>query len=313
MTQERGSRPEYPTREIGTTIEIVSWPQGLSREQVEFWHDDPKVISGSPELVQQASEWMRGELTKAFRQTESRQGPNVWNAPKVTVRRIAATPFGLGVELGISDYFTIRGIDQAAPALHIRGREEITRLRQTEVPMGISTHNIVLLQEAIFDRYQTSVIISLRAQGQDFHPGRYSLLYEEQMEPKDASSFDTVHRGLKEEFGLEPQVDTTKLLAIGAEKPFAYTCWVHVTEVVTADLDTLVAAWKDAADHKDNSALLVVPVDTLLTWPQGEVSADEWTQYVVEYDGEVANTPLVPHDTNIFRRQSLREFLNSSS
>ncbi|MBI4039369.1 hypothetical protein HY388_00895 [Candidatus Daviesbacteria bacterium] len=314
MTREDlGHRPEYPFREIGTTIEIAAWPQGLSSEQVEFFQSpDSKTVSGHPELVAQAPEWMRQGLAQAFNKTQERTGPNVWNDPKVTVRSIAATPDHLRVTLGISDYFTIRGIDQAAPDLHMRSREEITRFRQTEVPVGISTHNIVLFQEAIFDRYQRSVIISLRAQGQDFHPGRYSLSFEEQMEPEDASSFATVHRGLKEEFGLEPKAGTTRLLAIGAEKPFAYTCWIHVTEVV-ADPSVLIESWKKAVDHKENSVMLAVPIEDLLAWPDGEVPADEWTRFVVEYDGEIASAPLVPHDTSTFRRQLLRQFLNSSS
>lgn len=298
---DRGQNQEFPYLERQTVVDLMTFPEGLRYYQLETITRLGQ-ISGNPDLVAQAPGSMREGLRRAY-QIIAERGSG-WNSHKTTVCGLAIDGQKLIVTTGQSDFFTLRGMDTAAPELHQRALFELASARQTDIPLGASMHFVLVTRDG--------VAMAVRSQSQDFEQGRLSITGEEQAEPGNDFFGDT-QRGLKEEFGLHVLLEKMRLLRVGLEKPYAYTYWVFVA-YQDIDRQTLAQNWASAADFSENTSLLVVPLEALTSWPRNGIQAEWWKPFLVAgalTTTQRQNSILVPHHTVFSRRECLRLFQQS--
>lgn len=175
---------EFKGREVRGVIEIIANPHGWNRNEVIFSVDKGINLSGNPENLVNLSEDLRGPLGNAWKRTEAERAPKGdFNAPKVSLKSLGLEGNSLKANIGETDYFTLWGIPGAAPELQQKFLMEMSSTQATEVPSGISTHNILLCEDGL--------VMVVRSRSQGFSAGHVSLSFEEQVEPADETPFNT--------------------------------------------------------------------------------------------------------------------------
>lgn len=256
------------------------------------------------------------------RTTEQRASYGDFNAPKAAVRRLLVRGDNLYVDTYLTEYFVLWGIPGAAPNLHHQALDDLQQKRETEIPIGISTHNIVLITpDEIKSADKISVAMIINDPRHGFAPGRLSVSYEGQMDPtKDIdrngvpSTHQTVLRTLQEEFGigldqsnLKISLDDIQLIAVCAEKGSAYTSWCHVAWV-RANIPDFVASYNIAPRRKSADALLAVPLSRIEAFAQDVINPEDYKPYLIA--SSLTEEPtLKPHPTVPWRIDALKDHL----
>lgn len=301
-------------REYDSVIPLVTNPNGWSVNQVQISHDPNPVFTKRQLIALKAAKQ---------RTIQERTKFGDFNAPKAAVRRLRTSGENLIVETALTEYFVLWGLPGAQPELHYQALDDLKNRHATDIPMGISTHNIVFLAE---DRLKpsenTSVIMIVNDPKHGFAPGRLSVSYEGQMDPtKDTdsngipSTHQTVLRTLKEEFGigldeskLTVDPNEIRLIAVCAEKGSAYTSWCHAIWI-QATVQDLVNSYQLAPRRKDADSLLSVPIQEIATYTQNQIKPQEYHPYVITGSVE-ENTILKPHSTVPWRVDALKDFID---
>lgn len=280
-------------------IPLVSSRKGWQQSYINFSFNPNPVVP----------DYLKPILEEAERITPERR-PNDTNGDKVAVKRINSSYNSgyLYIDTDLTNYFTLWGLPQTSPELHQQALKDLATTYSTEIPMGISTHNILLTM----DQYNAAknVAMTVRSASVGFSAGRLSVSFEEQMDPdKDISPFNTAHRGYREELGI--YVTNILLLAIGAEKGSAYTSWCHLGRIHAED-DEVIERYLGAKDISETSALLIAPVEEIDQFAEAEIKPEIWRPHLKV--GSIANDAILkPHPTVPWRIDALKDFLNISS
>lgn len=301
--------------EYRDVIPLVANPKGWDHRNVSINHDSDPSFSSE----------MQDVLDLARQRTEVvRKGFGDFNAPKAAVRRLSAEAGGLVVDTYATEYFVLWGLPGAVPDLHNQALNDLYQKKATEIPMGISTHNIVLITPdgtKSADKTYAAMIINDPRHG--FAPGRLSVSYEGQMDPTQdidpngiPSTFSTVLRTMREEFGIgldqsriKIGLDDIRLVAVCVEKGSAYTSWCHVVWV-QANQEEFIASYNLAPRRKSADALLMVPLSRVDVFTQDEIRPEDYRPFVIASSLE-GETTLKPHPTVLWRADALKDYLTS--
>lgn len=292
---------KYSERVTGISHELFRCPEGLGPEHVRFHLDTETQLSGSPDLVYLAPPEFRSALTEAYQRTKDiREPKGDFNGPKVSLNRLLVENKQLVVDSSLTDYFTLWGLPGVSPELHERYLKELNGNRETMVPNGIGTHDIVITSD--------DAILMVRSRAQGFHAGRISLSFEEQMDAEtDPDIHSAAQRGIQEELAIEVPANKIKLLGAAAEAGLNYTNFCFVTRV-DKTREELIELWKRAPDHNEASALFAVQLEDLTSWPMEGVPEDIWKPY--DSEKRIApGTTLQFHPTVDWRINLLNQYL----
>lgn len=246
------------------------------------------------------------------------------NGDKAAVRQLLLRGDRLRADIDRTEYFILWGIPGALPDLHNRALYELKPGKKTYtpiVPMGISTHNIVLLDPdgtGLSNNMSVAMIVNDSRHG--FAPGRLSVSYEGQMDPtRDRidgipSTYATVLRTVQEEFGIgldqskvRVNLGDIRLVAVCAEKGSAYTSWCHIISIQGVTAEHLIESFQMAPRRRDADALLVVPVGEIDQFAQDEIQPEIWVPR--KKSGSITEALLKPHPTVPWRIDVLRDHL----
>lgn len=293
---------ERKPRKIGGVIEIASSPDGWSRDRVRFTLNTNKFISGSLDASIQPG--LEG-LKNSYEITQQERGPKGdHNGLKVWPYQIQASRHAIEVYAGLTDYFTLWGMKKADPALHQGGLKELTTKHKTDIPFGISTHNLLLIGQGASEK----LVMVVQSKGHAFSAGKASTSFEEQMEPDQEHPAKTAHLGYFRELGLNVDPTQIKLLGIGAEEGTAYTSWCHISRNPNLTEGKVLASWNTAIENKEGIAVLFVPVEELSLWQNGIISYNLWGKY--DHKGTIQRgIDLSLHATSPWRLKLLEEHL----
>lgn len=275
-------------------IPLVARPGGWGYNDIVFGHHPEILLTGDPGKAGSI------QLGEAYNHTLITR-PADFNGPKVGLRSLSDQDGKLKIDTGSTDYFTLRGIPFAAPNLHKQAIEELNTQGQTEIPIGISAHTILLAGD--------QAIMTINTAGHGFAPGRLSLTFEGQMDPppKDLTPFHTVRRELEEELGRKVRLGAIRLLAVAAETGSAYTSWCFVVPVE----GNISEAWENVK-KREASALLIAPVAELGGILLPDTQAHALQKYVVGGSLDPEKT-VSPHATVPWRHDCLRDYLNQAA
>ncbi len=295
---------------VGGVTELISFPKGLTSKQIEFSFDPSFITTGNPESESQSP--YQEQLMAAWQRTQEIRGSQGdFNGPKVTLSSIGLERGVLQVTIGLTDYFTLWGLPGASPELHAQAKEELLTKGSTDIPLGISNHPTVLVQNPS-DNDDVKLLARLSSRGGGFSAGRVALTFEEQQEPTDLGIHAAIHRGLREEIGeagASVQPDNIKVLSFGLENAAAYIAVSSVT-AVTATEDEVRQSIQKAPDHKETSAFFLIPVADLdriaETQNIAEILKPYDTQGVLPPDAA-----LQLHPTVLWRISCLQKFIAS--
>lgn len=295
---------------------LVSNPRGWSQDEVKVYHRP--IPNFTPEL-EAALEAAR-QRTIDIRTKPPYQDTN---GDKAAVRRLVASDNQLLVETFPTKYFDLWGLPGAAPNFHRQALEELSRDHATEIPIGISTHNIVLLTpdgNKTLDDITVAMIVNDPRHG--FAPGRLSISYEGQLDPSvdlevdliTPSTFLTVTRTLGEEFGIgldqSPigvDLSDLRLVAVCAEKGSAYTSWCHIAWIKGHSED-LAASYQLAPRRRDANALLAIPLREIDTFASDLTINQHRLSFLIA--GSLPEgTELQVHPTVPWRVDALKDYL----
>lgn len=256
------------------------------------------------------------------RTREIREPLGDFNDPKAAVRRLLIEGNSLIVDTYLTEYFVLWGLPGVAPALHQQALNDLHQNKTTEIPMGISTHNVVLITPN-GPRSSEDILVAMVVNDprHGFAPGRLSVTFEGQMDPStdidstgNPSTFVTVLRTLREEFGVglgqskvRMRPEEIRLIAVCAEKGSAYTSWCHAVWVQT-DLEDFVISYSMAPRRRDADALLVVPLDRIDIFTKDSISSEDYRLFL-KASSLVENPELRPHPTVPWRVDTLRDYL----
>jgi hypothetical protein len=252
------------------------------------------------------------------RTQEQRSSMGDTNGDKAAVKSLTVTKEGLDVELSPTEYFILWGIPGAAAESHQQALRELAEKQATEIPMGVSTHNLVIVSDPITKEISIAMVLNDSRHG--FAPGRISPSFEGQMDPTIdldpqgiPSTFTTVRRTLKEEYGFDlpnspVTVDhsKTRLAAVCAEKGSAYTSWCHLIFVEASSKD-IIDSYIKAPRRKDADALLIVPLAKIAEINRPEITDEELRTYQVAGTLE-EDTIFKFHPTAIWRFDVLKDY-----
>lgn len=269
---ERGGSENL--RQIGGVIEIASFPEGLPMTSIEYLYDPTDFITGNQEEGHIENTEYSTELVTAFEKTKQERGAKGdFNGPKITVRKIAPMADRVTLVAGKTDYFTLWGIPKVAQELQENLVSQITTEGKTSIPVGISTHNIVITKDL-------RVVAKMSPYSAGFFGGRLGISFEEQMDPvRDTHPSHTPYRGLFEELGAEMPIDnfdnSTRLLGIAMEKEASYLslCYLNVIDVDSKDLRN---AWHGAKDHNESTILMFIPIDRISEFSGSQILPEVW-------------------------------------
>jgi len=264
-------------------------------------------------------------LDAAAQRTQELRSPfGDTNDPKASVRRLLIQGNELLVDFSQTEYFELWGLPGAASELHRQALNELNQNKATDIPMGVSTHNIVLISpKGKLPTDETSVVMIINERNHGFAPGRLSISYEGQTDPtRDTdpngvpSTHITVLRTLEEELGIgldqsniETSLGAIRLIAICAEKGSAYTSWCHVVWV-QATLADLVTSYKVAPRHRDTAALLAVPLNKIAAFTQDKISIKDYEPYIIANSLTKKPDFVSPHPTVPWRIGALMNHLS---
>lgn len=281
-----------PYEEIPPVVELWSFPAGLKPDELRFNFDPKRYLSGDPRFSSNLPANLRPGLEKSFKMTAAKGG---YNGDKSTVSEINWFYSGekdkllITVNAGLSDFFTLRSIPEAAPGLHLQALSGLIIRKKTHIPVGISTHNVLLTSDG-------HVAMAVRSTALSFHPGKLSVSFEEQMDPdKDSTPFNTAYRGYREEFNTYIPLNRIALHGIAAEKAFAYTCWCFVGSA-PYDAQEITEAWQQATDKGEAQAILMVPREEVLKFANPVIEPEVWKPHL-KAGALPTELNLRPHDS----------------
>lgn len=292
---------------------LVENPAGWSESNVKINFDPTPTFT--PELS--------ALLEEAKQRTREIRVPlGDFNAPKVAVRKLLIEGNYLVVDTYLTEYFVLWGFPGVAPQFHQQALNDLHQNKTTEIPMGISTHNVVLItpngRRSSEDIYVAMVVNDSR---HGFAPGRLSVSYEGQMDPSidldsasNPSTFVTVLRTLKEEFGIgleqsrvRVSPEEIRLIAVCGEKGSAYTSWCHAVWVQT-DLEDLVTSYQRAPRRRDADALLAVPLNKIDIFTRDLISGENYGPFL-KASSLTGEPDLRPHPTVPWRVDALKDYI----
>ena len=305
-------------REIGGVKEIIANPQGWMSDQLTLrlfparilGEVDLQNIPENPTGLQKA--WMRTYKERVVKQKDKGEKPD-FNGPKVAVRYLTQNSDGnLEVDAQLTDFFTLWGLPGVAKDLHDRAVSELTEQRGTEIPIGVSTHNMLVIGEGD----NRKVVMAVQSRGQAFSAGRISTTLEEQMEPTQWTPFRTASAGFQEELGIEVPVENIQLLGVAAEKSAAYTSWAFVVKVPELTEESIRKSWESATDKKEGMALFFIPLNEIDQWMKEEIPFDTWCPYAKDDSlksgtAYIEQKALPVHSTALWRLTLLQEHLKT--
>lgn len=280
-------------------VPLVAKPGGWGYTDVVFRHHPEILLTGDP--GKSPLNDFQDKLGQAYNHTLTNR-PTDFNGPKVGLRSLSVRDGKLKIDTGSTDYFTLRGIPFVASDLHQQAIGKLSTQGQTDIPIGISAHTILLAAD--------QAVMTINTSGHGFAPGRLSLTFEGQMDPppKDRTPFHTARRELQEELGRRVRLSDIRLLAVAAEKDSAYTSWCFVVSINT-DAQSVQEAWKGVKE-REASALLVAPIAELGQILLPDTQAEALQKYVIGGSLDPEKT-VNPHATVPWRYDSLQDYLTS--
>lgn len=294
-------------------VPLVHNPQGWTKDQIWIVHDsDPVFRRDLQDSLEEASNWTLHNRTAEF--TDGRLHDT--NGPKAAVRGLRLVGL-VGDDLAAitiaTDYFILRGLQETHPELHDQALEDLRTKKITQIPVGISTHNIILLSPDGSRNPDTAyVAMILNSDQHGFAAGKLSVSYEGMLDPSvdlvdsAPSTFETVKRTLREEFGIVSPSEI-RLLAVCAEKQSQYTSWCHAIWV-DGTPDDLLALHASAPRRRDSSVLLAVPLRKINVYTQGEIRPEIYQGDIIK--GSLDSTAvLIPHPTVPWRVDALNDYI----
>lgn len=299
------------SKEYASVIPLVSNPKGWTIDQVGFSTDTSSFYSGNPDDPAQTPPHLIEPLRAAFARTQTERVDNEiahgnrgdHNALKVALRSLAVDSEGnLQVQTRLTEYFVTWGLPSAAPQLHQQALQELAQKHTTEIPMGISTHNILVTADD-----HIAAIISSRDHG--FSAGRVSISFETQMEPgQDSVVHNSAYRGYNKELGVLINPQNLMLLGVAAEKGSAYTSWCFFSRTHLTS-EQIANKWMNARGRDEAIALLVIPIDSISSFAQNEIRPETWRQYLISGSGPDEDAVLQPHPTVPWRVGLIQQYL----
>lgn len=301
-------------------VPLLVNPKGWRSSEVRINHDFDPYFTPEMQAILKAA---RAEtiLERVTKRIKNNQPPD-FNAPKAAVRSLLVQGDNLIVHTALTDYFVLWGLPRIASDSHKQALNELGQKQITEVPMGISTHNVVLLtSDGSRSADKVSVVMIVNDPSHGFAPGRLSISYEGQMDPtkdvnhrKTPSTFITVVRTLREEFGIGLEespikIDhtTIRLLAVCAEIDTAYTSWCHAIWI-NADPQAFVQSHQSAPRRRHADAILTVPLNDISAFTQDSISYESCCPHII--NGSIAeNAVLTPHPTVRWRIDALEDHM----
>lgn len=307
--------------EYRDVIPLVANSQGWTSSEIKINHNPNPTFTPRMQLILEAAR--QETYNERVKKREEKGLPPDFNAPKAAVRNLLVQGKHLIVNTALTEYFVLWGLPRIASESHKQALNELGQKKTTEVPMGISTHNIILLAPngAKSSADQISVIAIVNDPSHAFAPYRLSVSYEGQMDPaidtnpqNAPSTFTTVARTLREEFGLGVEKSpigfdpkNIRLLAVCVEKDSAYTSWCHVIWI-KAQAQDFVKSHQLAPRSRHAEALLAVPLQDIGTFTQDSVTAEVYSPYIIA-GSLVESRNLSHHPTVPWRIDALKDQL----
>ncbi len=291
--------------EYRDVVPLVNNPVGWGEENVKvFPNENPWFSEATLSLFEQA----RQETIRV------RVPMGDTNGPKAALRWLSVHDGNLAVYTDPSEYFVLWGLPHVAPELHQKALDDLKTLRSTDIPFGISTHNLILLSpDGSRNPENTSVVAIINNDQHGFAAGRLSVSYEGMLDPTVdlnpsgvPSTFETVKRTLREEFGIANPADI-RLLAVCAEKQTQYTSWCHAVWIEGTAGD-LLALYGTAPRRNDSKVLFSIPLREIDAYAAGEIGPHIYARDIIR--GTLAPGAILnPHPTVPWRVDALRDHL----
>lgn len=297
-------------RIFGNVTELVSNPDGWKRDHLKYKIDRSVYIGGNPHVRKNHQpEELITPLQEAWQFTKDHR-PTDFNGSKVAVQRLSLTDGILDISGVTTDYFTLRGLPEAAKKTFQEYQDEIVinksnkpddAIFETTRPAGICTHNVAVTSNG-------EIIMMVRSQRQGFHEGKVSVSEEEQTELTDNSPFATSSRSYKEELNIKVSQKNISMLGVGVEKNTAYMALAYIADSGHT-AKKLAEKWYSAQDHDENTAIFAVPTETIDQWLNKEkIGSSIWHSSLLA--GKIhPDASLILHDTSPWRINLVKEFL----
>lgn len=232
----------------------------------------------------------------------SEKRPHDFNGPIVSVRRIYSEGLGLGVDVGMTNYFTLWGMPVKAPQLLSRKLKSLSEGGESKIPYGAYVASTVLLT----GEEEPKLVTVVQTLSHGFYPGKISLV-EEQMVPSDGNTFKTASRGVEEEVGIFCSPEGSLLLGIAAQKSIAYVGFDHLIKVPVTEEEFRDCLWPNRTDKTEGKAPLCFPL-SVLYFDGDSVPQEIWKKFDVKHQ-IAAEGNLLLHPTALWRIQLLKEHL----
>lgn len=289
--------------EKDAVIELARFAQGLNADELNislegtYITGNPRVKTGKP---------YPAALNAAFKWTGD-NNPGAYNGLKIGLRQFSTNneaekgepkAFITGY---LTDYFTILGLRKVSPELHDQALEDITTTGRTNIPVGLTTHFMLLTHE-------DKAVMTIRGLTGD-NKGNLCLTGEEQMELSDDHLHQTARGGIKDEIGVEVPLKDILLLGFAIETDYAFAPWASLGQARITE-DQVVAAWSAAKDRSESEALLIAPLTVV-----EQLRSSQTAEFLAEFvrGGSLGNDKIVPfHPTLAWRLGLLREHLTTT-
>lgn len=281
---------------------LVSITAGLDYRDLVI-KKTPGIITGNPAEANRTATPYQEALDQAF--VHTKETGRFTNGSKLALRSFQLLTDGLlEITTTRTDFFTLWGLPSVARELQQQAVNDLVTKKSTGIPVGISTHNVLLLSGNLAP-------LSINNASHGFAPGRMSLAIEGQTDPdKDLIPHNTVYREVIEELGEGVSLDPLqiKLLGIGAETGSSYASFCYVVSIGNS-VDELVKSWSNTK-NREASALLVAPIADLghVLLPENQGGALQ--KYIV--GGQIDSQKVIKlHPTVLWRYDLLNAHLTA--
>lgn len=266
--------------EIGGAILLWESPEGLSSPDVHFSLQRDKEVSGDPE----ADTWitnreLREKYAEAAAHTREVRTPfGDTDDPKVTIHKIGTDEKKVSIEGRLSRYFVLWGLPHKAETVWRRGIEELKQEKETDVPFGNSTHNMLLVKNS--ESGEPMLVMMAVNAKHGFAAGKLTPTFEHQQNPQlHKNPIDAVIAGFKKELGLDIPEKNIRLHGVAVETRSAYVCTIHIADMSdTLTEQDVIRAWGGKPEWRQGTALLFVPVHQLHSWLTEDIPASVWSK-----------------------------------
>lgn len=273
---------------------------GWKREEVRLKVTREPIMTGGSKKIGAIDSKLRKLLQKAYNFTKIKR-PQDFNGEKLSVKKISLGDKGfLEITTRRTDYFTLWGIPGALPILMNKTNKEFISSKETDLPCGLYTANMVLTSDC-------KVIMSVISGSAGFGAGRLSFGFEEQMEVGDSSPFETVIRGFKEELGVKSSEKDIRILGFGKSLDIAYVaiyCVVH-TPLTSKEI---IDKKESAIDKNESTYTVVVPLKEVDSLCEKTVTFKKLGKYLSGYKVDEKQS-FRHHRANLIRWDLTRKYL----